>query len=564
MRSRCRALALIVATAMLSMLPGMVDSPPANADPGVFATEPVTWRVTTSPVQVTELLDAGFDVAEYRDGDAFVLGDAAVAERLRDRGLRPRFHDTVYKEVADVTTAEDTFYGGYRTAAAHLAHLDTVAAAHPDLATVYDIGDSWRKTVGQGGHDIKAICITARQPGDCQLSPSSAKPRFSIISQIHAREIATGELTYRWIDHLVNGYGTDTEITELLDTTEVWVVPIANPDGVDLVAAGGDRPVLHRKNANTSHGSCSGTGRGVDLNRNHTFKWGGASSSPCAETYQGPRGASEPEVVALEQFFAKIHPDQRGPADTDPAPADTRDTMISLHAYGNYVIHPWGWTANQMAPNAAALRALGTDMAQYNGYRVGTAPQTVGYTATGSTDDFVYGAFGVAGYTFEVGSSWGTCGGFLPAYSCVDGTFWPANRDAFMTAAQAADSPYSDGDPGQPGDCVGAATTSVPLADRATTESPVTVACERSATSAAAVTVDITHTYRGDLRIDLVAPDGSVYPLKSSSAWDGADDVRATYPVDLSAEAAGGTWTLRVADVYSGDTGTLNSWSVTL
>lgn len=83
-----------------------------------------------------------------------------------------------------------------------------------------------------------------------------------------------------------------------------------------------------------------------------------------------------------------------------------------------------------------------------------------------------------------------------------------------------------------------------------------------NAPSALQVGVDITHSYRGDLVIDLVAPDGSTYRLKSSSS-DSADNVNTTYSVNASSETANGTWKLRVQDVASADTGRLNSWKLT-
>jgi carboxypeptidase T len=407
--------------------------------------EPFVWQVpVSSGAQVHDLERAGFDVAAPDSGAVFVIGDTNVANRLRRLGYQPSKFDTVYKEIepraAGVSAA--TFYGGYRTVAEHEAHLGQVASAHADLATVYDIGDSWRKTKGlSGGHDIKAICLTKKKAGDCALTPNSAKPRFTLMAQIHARELSTGELAWRWIDYLAGGYGSDADATTILDTTEVWVVPIANPDGVDLVAAGGNNPRLQRKNADTANGSCSGTNIGIDLNRNSSFKWGGDSNSPCAETYQGPRAKSEPETLALEKLFDSIYPDQRGPSDTAAAPVTARGTMITLHSYGNDIIVPWGWTT-AAAPNDAQLRALGKKMAAYNGYLVGTNGDTVGYGTTGTTDDYTYGVLGVASVTFEVGSSSGTCGGFFPAYSCVDSQFWPKNKGAFVVAAKAAAAPY--------------------------------------------------------------------------------------------------------------------------
>ncbi|MFE2814398.1 S8 family serine peptidase [Streptomyces nigra] len=95
-------------------------------------------------------------------------------------------------------------------------------------------------------------------------------------------------------------------------------------------------------------------------------------------------------------------------------------------------------------------------------------------------------------------------------------------------------------------------------------ESPITVSGRGgNAPAALKVDVDITHTYRGDLVVDLVAPDGSTYRLKSSSGSDSADDVRASYTVNASTETADGTWKLRVRDTAAQDTGRINSWSLT-
>ncbi|GAA2513236.1 M4 family metallopeptidase [Streptomyces longisporus] len=77
------------------------------------------------------------------------------------------------------------------------------------------------------------------------------------------------------------------------------------------------------------------------------------------------------------------------------------------------------------------------------------------------------------------------------------------------------------------------------------------------------VSVDITHTWRGDLVIDLLGPSGTAYRLKNFSSSDSADNVQATYTVNASSETANGTWKLRVQDQAAQDVGTLNSWKVT-
>ncbi|WP_069173425.1 M28 family metallopeptidase [Streptomyces griseus] len=84
-----------------------------------------------------------------------------------------------------------------------------------------------------------------------------------------------------------------------------------------------------------------------------------------------------------------------------------------------------------------------------------------------------------------------------------------------------------------------------------------------NAPSALKVGVDIKHTYRGDLVVDLLAPDGSAYRLKNSSGSDSADNVITTYTVDASTETANGTWRLRVQDIAAQDTGYIDSWQLT-
>ncbi|MFF3644367.1 M28 family metallopeptidase [Streptomyces sp. NPDC002564] len=84
-----------------------------------------------------------------------------------------------------------------------------------------------------------------------------------------------------------------------------------------------------------------------------------------------------------------------------------------------------------------------------------------------------------------------------------------------------------------------------------------------NAPAALKVDVDIRHTWRGDVVVDLLAPDGTAYRLKNSSSSDSADNVIATYTVNASSEAANGAWKLRVQDVAAQDTGYINSWKLT-
>ncbi|MGQ5260773.1 S8 family peptidase [Micromonospora sp. ZYX-F-536] len=116
------------------------------------------------------------------------------------------------------------------------------------------------------------------------------------------------------------------------------------------------------------------------------------------------------------------------------------------------------------------------------------------------------------------------------------------------------------------GGCSGSNGTDVAIPDTgATASSSITIAgCGRNASASSTIAVNIVHTFRGDLVIDLVAPDGSAYRLKNSSYFDSADNVNTTYTANVSSEAANGTWRLQVRDVYSGDTGYINTWTLTL
>ena len=105
--------------------------------------------------------------------------------------------------------------------------------------------------------------------------------------------------------------------------------------------------------------------------------------------------------------------------------------------------------------------------------------------------------------------------------------------------------------------------TDVAIVDRSTVESPIEVARTGSGSSSLQVPVRIVHSYRGELAVDLVAPDGTVFALKGTSKNDRAADVVQTFVVDASGVPAGGTWRLRVSDRFKGGgSGFLDSWGL--
>ncbi|GAB3221938.1 hypothetical protein GCM10027447_08260 [Glycomyces halotolerans] len=119
---------------------------------------------------------------------------------------------------------------------------------------------------------------------------------------------------------------------------------------------------------------------------------------------------------------------------------------------------------------------------------------------------------------------------------------------------------------GSPGSsqCSGSYDGPTTITEGRTLSTSVSLSCSRHASGSSQVSVDISHPYRGDITIALVAPDGSVRTLKGSSS-DSGNDIDTTYYVDLSSEHGSGTWTLRVTDTYyGGSTGTLHDWSINI
>ncbi len=311
----------------------------------------------------------------------------------------------------------------YRTVEETFTTAQQIVAAKPNLATWIDAGDSWKKTINQGGYDMRVLKIT-------NSATPTPKPILFVTSAIHAREYTTAELMTRFAEYLVNNYGIDADVTWMLDTQEVHLMLQTNPDGRKLAEAGS----LWRKNNNTNYCK-NGSTKGADLNRNFSFEWntGGSSASQCNETYRGPSAASEPETKAVQNYARSIFPDVRGPNLTDAAPANTAGLYLDIHSYSQLVLWSWG-NRSTPAPNGTALQTLGRKFAFFNNY---TPQQAIGlYPTSGTTDDFVYGDLGIPAYTFELGTS------FFETCSAFTNTILPSNLNALIYALRVTRAPY--------------------------------------------------------------------------------------------------------------------------
>ncbi|MDT8409020.1 MAG: M14 family zinc carboxypeptidase [Wenzhouxiangellaceae bacterium] len=317
----------------------------------------------------------------------------------------------------------------YRSVAKTHADLDALAAAFPTRSQWRRIGDSW-----QAGGSIFALVLAN------QASPQPKAPVVIMAAQ-HARELATAEIATRLAELLLQNPDRDPDIDWLLDHREIHIIAQQNPDGRRQVEQGQS---LWRKNHNESactSGDLSSSWPGIDLNRNSSFLWGddaASSGSSCSQIYRGPVTASEPETQAVQNYLAGIFAVQRpGAGLDDPAPIDAEGLFISLHSFGELVLLPWEGRATgneNNAPNHDALTILGRRFGFLTGYEV-SRWQSLG-PASGTMVDYAYGEFGVAAYTFEVGTR------FTESCASFESTVWPASRRALLLAIKAGRRPY--------------------------------------------------------------------------------------------------------------------------
>jgi carboxypeptidase T len=355
-------------------------------------------------------LELSFNIAVSVD-NKLTSQQSSLLRRIDQQGL------------PNLSTQSISGFACYRTVEETFTTAQNIVANYPNLASWTDVGNTWQKTRNAAnGYDMRVLKLTNN-------STTGTKPKTFIISAIHAREYATAELATRFAEYLVSNYGSNADVTWMLDHQEVHLMLHANPDGRKRAEAG----VLWRKNNNTNY--CSSSTKGADLNRNSSFEWntGGSSANQCSETYRGPSAASEPETQAIQNYARSIFPDARGPNKTDAAPASTSGLFLTLHSYSQLVLYPWGNTST-LAPNGAALRTLARKFAFFNNY---TPQQSIGlYATSGTTDDYVYGTLGTAAFTFELGTSF-----FQP---CADftNTILQSNLDALLYGVRVSRAPY--------------------------------------------------------------------------------------------------------------------------
>lgn len=381
------------------------------------------WRVY--PDEKVLIIDIN-NLSEYDQ----LIRDGFVVQIDADRTAS--FNATYVRSPEQITGIVG--YSCYRTVEETYATAEALVAQKPQIAEWLDIGDSRLKQLGQGGYDLRALHITNRSiPGP--------KPVLMIQGAIHAREYATAESVTRFAEQLINGYGTNPDITWMVDYHDINLVLVANPDGRKIAEASATR--AQRKNRNPLYCSGSSTSVGVDLNRNYPFDYAGpgTSTNMCGDTYRGPSALSEAESVALTTFENSIFPDQRAetsvvpPDQTTPVSLDASGVYIDLHSNGGGTWFPWGNTNNGSAPNATQLQTIARKLGFLNGLPASrsSASGAIG----GATDDWTFGTLGVVAFTIELGGD-----DFYPPCTTYESTIGPPAVASFFMAARVARAPY--------------------------------------------------------------------------------------------------------------------------
>lgn len=356
------------------------------------------------PQTAKHFITKGYDIASYVPGHNL---DMVITKPEFDRLKSLGYNITVYRTEDDIRgnlgkPVRDAI-PGYRNYETMLDELQALETAHPDIVKLYDIGDTWGKNYLAAGNTNYALLdheIWAVKLSD-NVAQDEDEAKVYYIGEHHAREPISMEMCMKILNHLVDSYGTDATLTERVDNTEIWFIPLLNPNGHKVVIEQMD--IWWRKNVrdNNEDGQFNvvsaeyGSGPdGVDINRNYGFEWLGTGSTddPNGATYRGPAAFSEPETQAVK-YLLDSH---------------TFQTGISYHTYGEWVLYPYGYESGTYAPDFAAMNSLAEKMAEsipgtirsHGHYEPGPGWEL--YSTNGDLNDYSYGEKGTFSYTVEM------------------------------------------------------------------------------------------------------------------------------------------------------------------
>jgi hypothetical protein len=334
-----------------------------------FGTAGATVKYSTVRITLDKKTDykivrsLGFDVVTLGEGYAEAILTPGDLERLQSTGLK-------YTITIDDMTA---FYrsrqnvsrsmGGYRTLSEIGLVLDSIYNAHPSIVTPkWSIGNSI------DGQPIWVIKISDNPSID------EDEPEVYYYACHHAREVITPEVLIYFMHYLTNNYGTDPQVTYLVENRELFFSPCLNPDGYHYnEETDPDGHGMWRKNRrNNGDGSF-----GVDINRNYGYQWGyddeGSSPDPSSETYRGTAPFSEPEIQAQRDFINARH----------------FKVIANYHSYAGLFLYPWGYKRD-FCPDNDIFVQMGDTARAMTGYTPGPPWLTL-YPVNGGSFDWEYG-----------------------------------------------------------------------------------------------------------------------------------------------------------------------------
>lgn len=347
------------------------------------------YEVVVDPATAGEIEASGYDVASEEPAGTGMIRLVLVLYPWERQGLEKQGVSltlwrndsglTATKLAAAQKAAGFKVWRPYDGPNGFRAYMTTVANANPDLLKLEVLG-----TTGQG-RDIVALKLTK----NARTVADNARPAVLYSSLQHAREWVSGEVTRRLLVWLIKRYReADPRVVKLLRTTELWFVPVANPDGYQYTFDG-DR--LWRKNLrdNDLDGSV-GPFDGVDPNRNYPEHWNfddeGSEGIFSSETYRGPSAGSEPETQAIMSLYDAV---------------DFR-FHVNYHSFGQLLLYSTGWQVQTPSADDPIFVALsGTDKKPaINAFDPGVGADL--YITNGETTDFAHAIHGTLAWTPEL------------------------------------------------------------------------------------------------------------------------------------------------------------------
>jgi len=298
---------------------------------------------------------------------------------------------------------------GYRNYEDVTAELDSIASSYPAITQLTSLGNSTCHDYYLAGDtdysdfQFEIWCLKLSDNPET----NEDEPNIFYAAEIHAREPISLEVDMHVLNYLVSNYGVIDSVTAWIDSTQIWFIPLINPDGHKLVTEGWH--TYHRKNMidNNSNGLPDySTADGVDLNRNFGYIWGdnGASNDPNSNLYHGPNEWSEKESALVRDFIYEYK----------------FYAGITYHSYGQWVLYPLGHLPGACSYDHEIMDELAIDMAatipRISGGGFYTPMQAVdfGYTCQGTMGDWGYAEQRIFAYTIELGST------YIPPESQVD------------------------------------------------------------------------------------------------------------------------------------------------